>query len=113
MAAVSISYAEHRALLTTGSANEKGGFFNNWLADHFKAGQYYEAIDKNIQVYKEAGFLNQIKKGVLDGLLIHEANKLINDAQRKALIKKYDLETYDKNLEKDKDRIEAVKVIHG
>lgn len=57
MAAVSISYAEHRVLLTTGSANVKGGFMNQWLADHFKAGQYYDAIDKNIQIYKEAGFL--------------------------------------------------------
>lgn len=113
MAAVSISYAEHRALLTTGSANVAGGFMNQWLADHFKAGEYYEAIDKNIQIYKEAGFLNQIKKGVLDGLSIHVANTLINDTQRKALIKKYDLESYDKNIEKNKDRMEAVKVVHG
>lgn len=113
MAAVSISYAEHRLLLTTGSANEKGGFMNQWLADHFKAGQYYDAIDKNIQIYKEAGFLNQIKKGVEDGLSVHVANKLITDAQREALIKKYGLDGYDKNFEKDKDRMEAVKVVHA
>lgn len=52
-------------------------------------------------------------KGVLDALLIHEANKLINATQRNALIKKYNLESYDKNLEKDTDRIEAVKLVHG
>lgn len=48
-----------------------------------------------------------------DGLLVHVANKLITDAQRKALIKKYNLDSYDKNFEKDKDRMEAVKVVHG
>ncbi|XP_037025593.1 uncharacterized protein LOC119066967 [Bradysia coprophila] len=113
MAAVSISYAEHRVLLTTGSGNEKGGFFNNWLADHFKKAEYYQAIEKNIQVYQQAGFLNQIKKGVLDALSVHEANGLITDAQRKALITEFKLDAYDKNFEKDKDRAEAVTVVHS
>ncbi len=113
MAAISISYADHRALLTTGSANIKGGYFNQWLADHFKSGEYDQAIDKNIQVYKEDGILPHIKRGVLDGLAVHVTNKLITDAQRKALIKKFDLASYDKNFEKDKDRAEAYKVVHG
>ncbi|KAJ6646311.1 hypothetical protein Bhyg_01522 [Pseudolycoriella hygida] len=113
MGAVSISYAEHRTLLTTGSANEKGGFMNQWLADHFKKGEYYQAIEKNIQLYVEAKFLNQIKKGVMDALEVHVANKLITDAQRKTLIKQFSLDTYDKNFEKDKDRTEAFKVVHA
>ncbi len=113
MAAVSISYADHRALLTTGSANEKGGFFNQWLADHFKSGQYDQAIEMNIKVYEQDGILPHIKRGVLDGLAVHVANKLITDAQRKALIKEFSLDTYDKNFEKDKDRAEAYKVVHG
>lgn len=113
MGAVSISYAEHRTFLTTGSANEKGGFMNQWLADHFKAGEYYEAIDKNIQLYAEAKLLDHIKKGVMDALLVHQANGLITDSQRKTLIKNYKLNGFDKNLENDKDRKEAVSVVHG
>lgn len=113
MGAVSISYDEHRKFLTTGSANTGGGFMNQWLADHFAKGEYYEAINKNIKLYDEAGFLNQIKKGVMDGLLVHQSNGLITDAEKKALIKNYKLDGYDKNLEKDKDRIEAVAVVHG
>lgn len=86
---------------------------NQWLADHFKAGEYYEAIDKNIQLYAEAKLLDHIKKGVMDALLVHQANGLITDSQRKALIKNYKLDGFDKNLEKDKDRKEAVSVVHG
>lgn len=113
MGAVSISYAEHRKLLTTGNANEKGGYMNNWLSDHFAKGEYFEAINKNIQLYVEAGFLNKIKKGVMDALIYHEQNGLITDAQRNTLIKDFQLENYDKNLEKDSDRIDASNVIHA
>lgn len=113
MAACSISYAEHRKLLTTGSANEKGGFMNQWLSDHFAKGEYYQAIEKNIQLYKEAKFLNQVKRGVKDGLSVHVANNLINNAQRLALIAEFKLDSYDKNFENDKDRAEAYKVVHA
>ncbi len=113
MAAVSIAYADHRALITTGSANEKGGFFNQWLADHFKNGRYDLAIEMNIEVYEQDGILPHILRGVLDGLALHVVNKLITDTQRTALIKQFGLDKYDKNFEKDKDRAEAYKVVHG
>lgn len=113
MAACSVSYFEHRSLLTTGSGNEKGGYMNNWLADHFKLGQYYQAVDMNIQIYKEHKILDICKKGVMDALLVHEKNKLITDAQRLDLIKKYSLDTYDKKFESGTDREEAVKVVQA
>lgn len=111
MAACSISFADHRKLLTTGNGNEKAGYFNQWLADKFAAGKYGEAIDMNIQVYLEYKILDPIKKGVMDGLQVHKANKLINDAQIKALITKYKLDGYDKTLEKVKERAEAVALV--
>lgn len=54
MPACSISYDDHRTLLTTGSANVKGGFMNQWLADHFTKGEYYEAINNYIQLCVES-----------------------------------------------------------
>lgn len=113
MGAISMSYAAHRILLTTGSGNEKAGYFNNWIIDHFEVGQYYEGIQKNIQVYKEDKILDALKKGVMDTLKIHVTNQLITDAQRTALIKEFALDGYDKKLEMDKDRIEAVKVVQA
>jgi len=116
MGAVSMSYAAHRILLTTGSGNEKAGYFNNWIIDHFEKGEYYDGIQKNIQVYKEDKILDPLKKGVSDALKIHVTNKLITDTQRNALIKEFALDQFDKDLEtleKNKDRIEAEKVVQA
>lgn len=111
MGAVSLTYDEHRVFWTTGSSHGAQATLAE-LSRLMSEGKYAEAIDENIGMYLDAHFFPKYKKGVMDALLVHEANKLLTSAQRLAIIRKYTLDAYDRVFEADKERVEALTIIH-